>query len=396
MAHLVGLVVSEDDNFRKHIGRMLRSGSIPVSVVDHRELRDGTAAPDLIAVDIRGDVPGALASIERLRVGAPQAGIFAIATTADPDLILQSMRAGANEFFIWPPADETFHGAVRRTAQRREVAQGSKPAATTLVFFGAKGGAGTTTMAVNCGVEIARLSKRPTVVLDLKAGLGEVALFLGVRPRYTVLDAIDNLHRLDKEFLRELVIKHKSGLEILAGSEHFDRPGASDGTAIEELLRLLTRQYEYLVVDAGSQMNSCAVAALYTADRMFLVANPDVPCVRNAQRLLERVRELGASADRMRLLLNRAQEPYPIPPKQIETALGHPIHHTFPSDYKTVSAALNSGVPLALAGSSEIATQFDQFTRRLLDPSADAPRHSSPGGGGRKGVLGIEKIASLW
>jgi len=397
MAHLVGLVVSEDDTFRKHIGRMLRSGTIPVSVVDHRELREGTAAPDLLIVDIRGDVPGALATIERLRVSAPQSGIFAIATTADPDLILQSMRAGANEFFIWPPADETFHGAVRRAAQRREGAQGSKTAATTLVFFGAKGGAGTTTMAVNCGVEIARLSKRPTVVLDLKAGLGEVALFLGVRPRYTVLDAIDNLHRLDKEFLRELVIKHKSGLEILAGSEQFDRPGAADGTAIEELLRLLTRQYEYLVVDAGSQMNACAVAALYTADRMFLVANPDVPCVRNAQRLLERVRELGASADRMRLLLNRAQEPYPIPPKQIETALGHPIHHTFPSDYKTVSAALNSGVPLALAGSSEIATQFDQFTRRLLDPNADGgSQPSQGGGGGRKGMMGIEKIASLW
>src|SRR5207237_2214279 len=329
VAQLAGVIVSNDEVFHKQTGRLLRSGSIPVSVVDDRGLREGVP-PDVVIVDIRSDASSAMASIERLRASAPGAGIFAIASTADPDLILQAMRAGANEFFIWPPADDTFHGALRRAAQRREVAQGSKTAATTLVFFGAKGGAGTTTMAVNCGVEIARLSKRPTVVLDLKAGLGEVALFLGVRPRYTVLDAIDNLHRLDREFLRELVIKHKSGLEILSGSEHFDRPGAPDGTAIEELFRLLTRQYDYLVVDAGSQMNSCAVAALYTADRMFLVANPDVPCVRNAQRLLERVRELGASADRMRLLLNRAQEPYPIPPKQIETALGHPIHNTFP------------------------------------------------------------------
>ena len=393
MAHIVGLVVSEDEVFKKQIGRLLRSGAVPVSVLDHRDMREGAAAPDLLVVDIRGDVPSALATIERLRVSAPAAGIFAIALTADPDLILQSMRAGANEFFIWPPADETFQGAVRRTAARRETALGAKPAATTMVFFGAKGGAGTTTMAVNCGVELARLSKRPTVILDLKAGLGEVALFLGVRPRYTVLDAIDNLHRLDREFLRELVVKHKSGLEILSGSDHFDRPGAADGSAIEELFRLLTRQYEYIVVDAGSQMNSCAVAALYTADRMFLVANPDVPCVRNAQRLLERVRELGASGDRMRLLLNRAQEPYPIPPKQIEAALGHPIHHTFPSDYKTVSTALNSGVPLALAGSSEIATQFDQFTRRLLDPNAQSGPTPPPP---KRGILGLEKIASLW
>jgi pilus assembly protein CpaE len=390
MAQLVGLIVSEDEGFRKQIGRMLRSGTVPVSVVDDSSVREGVA-PDIIIQDLRGDLPTALASIERLRGAIPGAGIFAVALTADPDLILQAMRAGANEFFLWPPADETFHGAIRRTATRRETAQGAKPAATTLVFFGAKGGAGTTTVAVNCAVELARLSKRATVIVDLKPGLGEVALFLGVRPRYTVLDAIDNLHRVDREFLKELAIKHKSGLEILAGSEHFDRPGGADGGALEELLRLLTRQYEYVVVDAGSQINSCTVAALYAADRMFLVANPDVPCVRNAQRLLERVRELGASGDRVRLLLNRAAEPFPIPPKQIEHALGHPIHHMFPSDYKTVSTALNSGVPLALAGDSDIATSFGQFSRGVLDPSDMSPVAEK-----KRGLGPLDRIASIW
>src|SRR5207245_9335072 len=108
----------------------------------------------------------------------------------------------------------------------------------TLVFFGAKGGAGTTTVSVNCGVELARLTKRSTLIVDLKPGLGEVALFLGVRPRFSLLDAIDNLHRLDREFLRELAVKPKSGLEILAGSDQFDRPGGADGSASEERFRL--------------------------------------------------------------------------------------------------------------------------------------------------------------
>jgi pilus assembly protein CpaE len=393
MAQLVGLIVSEDETFRKQIGRLLRSGAVPVSVVEDRALRDGVP-PDVLIVDIRGDAPSAMAIVERLRAGAPGAAIFAVAQTAEPDLILQAMRAGANEFFIWPPADETFHVAVRRTAARREAAQGTRAAASTLVFFGAKGGAGTTTIAVNCAVELARLSKRATIIVDLKPGLGEVALFLGIRPRYSVLDAIDNLHRLDREFLREIVVKHKSGLDILAGSDHFDRPGASDAPGIEELFRLLTRQYEYLVVDAGSQINACTVATLYTADQMFLVANPDVPSIRNAQRLLERVRELGACGERVRLLLNRAAEPYPIPPKQIETALGHPIHHTFRSDYKTVSTALNSGVPLALTGDSEIATQFNHFTRGVLEPRGDSPAAPAPS---KRGLLGgLEKIASIW
>jgi pilus assembly protein CpaE len=392
MAQLTAQIVSTDDAFKKDLGRILRSGSVPVGVLDERVAREGTTG-DVIIVDTRGDETSALARIERLRAAAPASGIFAIAAAAEPDAIIRAMRAGANEFFAWPPSEDAFQSAIQRTAARLESTVGVRSAATTLVFFGAKGGAGTTTVAVNCGVELARLSKKSTLIIDLKAGLGEVSLFLGVRPRYSVIDALDNMHRLDREFLRELVVKHKSGLEILAGSDHFDRPGSSDGGVIEELFRLIARQYEYIVVDAGSQVNSCTVAALYTADQAFLVGNPDVPSIRNAQRLLDRIRQLGACADRVRILMNRMAEPFAIPPKQIEGALGHPIHHTFPSDYKTVSAALNSGVPLASSGDSDIATQFDSFTRRILDPNADLSAGAAPG---KRGVLGLEKLASLW
>src|SRR5437867_2452311 len=265
MAQLVGLIVSQDDAFAKQMGRLLRSGAIPVSIVDDRQTVDH-ASLDLVIVDARGDSSSAMSIIERLRGAAPQAGIFAVALQAEPDLILQSMRAGANEFFTWPPPEETFHGAIRRTAARRETTQGARPAATTLVFFGAKGGAGTTTLAVNCGVELARLTKRSTIIVDLKPGLGEVALFLGIRQRYSLIDALDNLHRLDKDFLKELVVKHKSGLDILGGSDNFDRPGHADAGPLEELFRLLARQYDYILIDAGSQIHSVAVAALYTAD----------------------------------------------------------------------------------------------------------------------------------
>jgi pilus assembly protein CpaE len=391
MAQLVGLIVSEDDAFKKQLGHLLRSGPVPISLIDARTGRDGTA-PDFVIVDIRSDLPLRMAAVERLRATVPNAGIFAIARSAEPDLILQAMRAGANEFFTWPPAPEAFHKAIGRTAARREALLGEHTTATTLVFFGAKGGAGTTTLTVNCGVELARLNKRSTLVVDLNPGLGEVGLFLGVRPRFSVLDAIDNLHRLDREFLRELVTKHKSGLEILAGSEQFDRPGAADSAPIEELFRLLARQYEYIVVDAGSQISACTIAAIYAADAMFLVANPDVASVRNAQRLLDRVRQLGAAGDRVRFLLNRTAEPSPIPLRQIEGAVGQPIYHTFPSDYKTVSTALNSGVPLALTGNSAIAEQFDSFTRRLCEAVTGAADTTTE----KRSVLGLEKLASLW
>jgi pilus assembly protein CpaE len=292
------------------------------------------------------------------------------------------MRAGANEFFPWNPGgasqasrsmEESFHGAVRRTATRHAAhSAGARQPCVTNVFLGAKGGAGTTTVAVNCAVELARLTKRPTAIIDLKPCLGEVALFLGVRPRFTVLDAIENLHRLDKDFLRELMARHKSDLDILAGSEQFDRPNQQDSSAIEELLRVLSRLYDFVVIDAGNMINSCAVSALYAADTIFLVTNPDVPSIRNAQRLVDRVRQLGAGSERVKILLNRVSDQNLIAPKQIETALGYGIHHTFSSDYRTVSTALNSGVPITVANHSDLAGQFSNFTRQLIGVHEDA------------------------
>ena len=374
MAQLTAQVVSYDDEFKRQVARLVRACGVPVGIVEGRNA-EGTG-PDLVVVDIRADASSGMAAIERLRSSSQGLAIFAVAAAAEPDMILQAMRAGANEFFPWNNAEgsqaarameESFTGAVRRTAARREAATaGAKPPCVTHAFLGAKGGAGTTTVAVNCGVELARLTKRPTIVVDLKSCLGEVALFLGMRPRFTVLDAIENLHRLDKDFLKELVSKHKSGLDILAGSEQFDRPNAQDSGALEELLRVLTRAYDYVVIDAGNVINAPVAAALYAADTIFLVANPDVPSIRNAQRLVDRVRQLGAGSERVKVLLNRASDQNLVGPKQIETALGYGIHHTFSSDYRTVSTALNSGVPLSLTNNTEIAAQFDSFTRHLI------------------------------
>ena len=388
MALLTALILTEDEIFRTHAAGVLRSGSTPMTIGDGA-LSGGTLQPDVVVVDGRHGQPEALAAIERARVAAPGASIFMVASDSSPDLILQAMRAGANEFFAWPPADASFHEGVARAAARRSSAA-ARRTATTVAFLGAKGGAGTTTIAVNSAVGIARLSRRPTVVVDLKAGLGEVTLFLGVRSRYSLLDALDNLHRLDTEFLKELVVKHKSGLEILAGSDHCDRPGGADSGGIEQVLRLLGQQYDHIVIDAGTQLNPCSSAALYTADTIYLVPNPDVPSVRNAQRLLDRIDQLGACGERVRILLNRASEPYPIPPDQIESALGRPIDHMFKSDYRTVSAALNSGVPLALTGNTELAGQFESFTRRMLDLSVE------PAAPGRRSALGLQKLASIW
>src|SRR5690242_10512851 len=101
MAQLVALIVSDDDGFRKQVGHQLRSGAVPMSVIDDGKSREG-ASPDIIIVDVRGNAMVAMSAIEQARASAPSAGIFAVAAAPDPDVIVRSMRAGANEFFTWP------------------------------------------------------------------------------------------------------------------------------------------------------------------------------------------------------------------------------------------------------------------------------------------------------
>ena len=174
MAQLAASIVSHDDEFKRQVARAAARVRRPDR--HRRRARTGVeaAGPDVVVVDIRADASSGMAAIERLRAGHPDGGdLRDRRRRAEPDLILQAMRAGANEFFPWQPGgatpasramEESFHGAVRRTAARRDAATaGARQPCVTHVFLGAKGGAGTTTVAVNCAVELARLTKRPTV-----------------------------------------------------------------------------------------------------------------------------------------------------------------------------------------------------------------------------------------
>jgi len=392
MAQLSASITTIDPDFRASITRLLRSSGLSISLSDDKH--SSAVAPDLAVVDIRTGGSHASETIERLRAAWPSASIFAVASTAEPDQILQAMRAGANEFLAWDQGesgaalDQAFHTALKRTVERSRPGKDSGRAGVTLSFFGAKGGVGTTTLAVNSAIEIARLSKRPTLIIDLNQFLGEVTLFLGVRPRFTLIDALDNLHRIDAEFLRELVVRHKSGLDILAGGDQIDRPGPHDGPALEQLLQVLGRSYDFIVIDAGGITGGASDAAVFAADTVYLVANPDVASIRNAHRLVDRFEQLGAGRDRLRILLNRMSDQPQIAPKQIESTLGHSLHMVFPSDYGVVSAAMNSGVPLTLTNHSALAAQFDRFTRDIVKPNAAAAAQEEPAKA-RPAFLGI-------
>lgn len=231
-------------------------------------------------------------------------------------------------------------------------------------FLGTKGGTGTTTLAVNCAADIRRITNRSTVVVDLKSGPGDVALFLGLRPRHSLLTALDHLAWIDPMMLSKYVVEHECGLHVLAAGDEFSRPGPRDVESVEQILRALNSIYDFVIVDVGTSLMS-SEGALQLSDSILLVANPDVPCLRNLQRLIDGVKAAGVPGERLQIVLNRASEFGVLSTAQIERVLGHNIAFTVNSDYRTVASAVNSGVPVSTLRASELNGQLDTIARAI-------------------------------
>jgi pilus assembly protein CpaE len=241
-----------------------------------------------------------------------------------------------------------------------------------VTFLGTKGGTGTTTLAVNCAADIRRLCGRATLIADVKTGPGDVAVFLGLRPRYNIVDLIDQMGWTDRALASRFPAEHECGVHVLASSDGFGRPASRDAEAVEQTLRALSSLYEYVVIDAGSTLNSCAAAALTISDVVMLVANPDVPCLRNLQRYRDALKLAGVAPERVRIVLNRTSDNGVLAVSQIEKVLGRPIDYQLPSDYRTVAAAVNTGVPVSCLRMTDLQMQITVMSRALIDPTLAA------------------------
>jgi pilus assembly protein CpaE len=232
-------------------------------------------------------------------------------------------------------------------------------------YLGTKGGTGTTTLAVNGAADLRRLTNRSTVIVDLKHGAGDVALFLGLRPRYSVLTALDHLAWIDPLMLSKYMVEHECGLHVLAAGDDYGRPAVREAEAVEQTVRALNSIYDFVILDVGTSLTMPSAAALQLSDHILMVANPDVPCLRNLQRLVDAVKTAGVPRERLQIILNRASEFGVLSTAQIERVLGFNISFSVNSDYRTVASAVNSGVPVSSLRTSDITGQLDTIARAI-------------------------------
>jgi pilus assembly protein CpaE len=244
-------------------------------------------------------------------------------------------------------------------------------------FVGAKGGVGTTTLAVNVATALARASEERTLLIDLHLAYGDAAVFLGAEPRFSVVDALDNTHRLDQAFFESLVVPTKSRVQLLASADRGTH--AADLGRTGTLLNFAAAHYRYTFLDMP-RSDAAGLDALEAVSTMFLVANQELATVRNAGRIATALRQRYGK-DRLRVVLTRFDKQAEIGQEDVERVIGLPVKHVVPSDYRAAVQALNKGRPIALDTANRLSDAFRAMAADLggirLEESVEAQKGSS-------------------
>jgi len=303
---------------------------------------------DIVMIDLDADPDIALDLVESICGRNTAVTVMVYSRIAPPDLLLRCMRAGAREFLVEPISQDALAEALIRTAaRRRELDRHKKLSGQMLVFMGAKGGSGVTTVAANFALALVKESGKSVAFVDLNFQLGDASLVLGMKPEFSVVDALANSHRLDSEFVSTLLGKHSSGLSVLAAADKYSPSEPPEVDGVEKLLYILQDQFAYLVVDAGSAVATSTLPISELADVVYLVTQVDVPSLRNSQRVVAHMQSALSDGRRLEVVVNRYDgRKLEITQENIEKTLSAPVKWKVPNDYASVHKAQNTGTPM--------------------------------------------------
>jgi pilus assembly protein CpaE len=368
-------LIAPDDVQRRAIAKAIASTQARV-VAEFTEYPSGNVIAkvidggcNLIVVDLDASVEKALDLIETICRRDVGVTVMACSAKNAADVIIRAMRAGAREYLASPITPTSIAEAFSRATARHKSVALERSTGQLLVFQGAKGGVGVTTLATNFAVALARKNTGPVVLVDLHPQLGEVALGLGMVPHFSVADALANVGRLDADFLATLLIPHESGLQVLGSSDAYGTHRSLERGA-EKLFRILREEFAFVVVDTGSCSGNIPDILFETANTIYLVTEGNLPALRNSRRLISYF-TTKENAPVVEVVLNRHNaRAVEIDEDSALKALARTIDWKIPNDYVAVRGAQNLGVPLAM---------HDTAIARAITQMANAACRSSVG-----------------
>ncbi|HEX3281585.1 MAG TPA: AAA family ATPase [Pyrinomonadaceae bacterium] len=319
--------------------------------------------PAAAIISLGSNPEASLQLIQKLNVECPKTAIISAAPKGSGDLLLQSLRAGAREFLNVPvAADELKTVLDRITEFAVGQVEAPKKKGKMVAVFSSKGGCGTSFLATN----LAAASAVPTVLVDLNLQAGDLPLFLGLDPRYSIAEAVENRERLDDSLISSFVAPYSTTLSLLAAPKQADSADEIEPEHVFQVLQRLRESFDYVVLDPQHTFDAITLAALDQSDEIVLVLTLDIPAIRSTQRALEIFDRLGYPRKKIRIVVNRFSKQIDLDLRQVEKFLGEPVIGFVPSDYQTTVNSINLGTPLVKSDpNSKIAHELRSIAEKI-------------------------------
>lgn len=355
----------QDDGLRREAVDVLRDPENETTFDQHdgdwSSLLDTLAnsKPGVLLLDVSA-VPSELnIAMRQLKYQSPDTKIIALHISADPQIILSAMRAGAHEF-VHPPLREALLPALERLLNANEDPGATARRGKMIGFLSSKGGCGATTLACHIASELQNLTKKRVLLADLDLTSGLVGFLMKTPSAYSVLDAIKNLSRLDESLWKALVVDHRPNLSVIPAPAVYTRWDHPDEGQLRQVLQFMRTQHDWVVLDLGRSLNSIALAVLEEIDQLFLVSTLEVVALHGLKSIVHGLFEQG---DKIQLVLNRTPKMMDISTQELEKILGRSLYAALPNDYMGLYQSYSSGN--LLDANSRLAQQFALLASKI-------------------------------
>lgn len=416
MSYSVVLGIAEPGLAGQAADLMAEDGDLNVvgSATEAGEVMDQVGSEPIDVVVLHEDI-GPLPVMDLAReIGQRHPGVSIVLVVKErtPEILRSALQAGARDVLALPLSFEELQGVKAagawaqslRDRARGETAggMGLGVGGQMITVAGAKGGSGCSTVALHLALAAAGVGRgRSVCIVDFDLQSGDLGVLLDLTHRRSVFDLLDVAHELSPRVLEDTLYVHQSGLRVLLAPEDGEQEEDVTAPAARRILGALKSNFDVVIVDVGTVVTEANAVAVDMADRVLIVATPDVPSLRAANRLLGLWNRLeirdpkSNKGDEVAIVLNRTHRDSEVQTELARKVLEAPLAHAvLPAGFRELEPALNTGVPARLADGSLRKSIAALASELNLLPQAAVKRGKQKAGQHRR-LLGQSGQASV-
>ncbi len=314
-------------------------------VLDRTDAREGltqlvATQPQCAILWVDPDSPMSLKLARRVRHDAPEANLVILTSIEDVTVTREAVRLGARAMAVLPGDEHELERVFEALSIEAHTANDD---GMVVALLGAKGGMGTTSLAINLAGLLAQDPANRVALIDLALYIGEVGVYLDMKTPYALGELLRDLSRLDDAWIKEKVPRHRTGFYVLSQPAEWDDVDAIQLADLLQGIGLLKRHFTHIILDAGAQLSEVALAGVTVADQCILICTQELPALVSTRRRIGMLTQVSGTQENIRVVVNRWHDDDSYDRESIQSFVQHGINATIRNDYKNTSAGIESG-----------------------------------------------------